>query len=78
MLFDLIWKVLKAELKITFNLEQKNTEKRKNNIEKFSLFFKTIANSSQVLGSDSAEPTIIDDWCEADIRTIPWFKILIG
>ena len=63
---------------MAFNLEQKNTEKRKNNIEKFLWFFKTIANSSQVLRSNSAGPTIRNDWCEADIQTIPWFKFLIG
>jgi len=48
-------------LQLKISLEQKNTEKPKNNIEKFLWFFKTIANSSQVLRSDSAEPTIIDD-----------------
>jgi len=51
---------LREELKNAFNLKQKNTEKPKNNIEKFWLFFKTIANSSQVLRSNSAEPTIVD------------------
>ena len=41
LLFNFIRFDLRKDLKIAFNLKQKNTEKPKNNIEKFACFFKT-------------------------------------
>ena len=60
-LFGLGLKILCEEIKITFNLEQKKTEKPKNNIEMFECFFKTYLSLHMFSRIHSAELPINDD-----------------